>query len=129
VTIAAPSVPEPADRAAVGRQRTVSPLSSSAGEAPADAAVTPDVTASAERPRAARSQAALLREVSGHPFVARAKDLFDAAIRRVDPPRQGAAPTAARSPAASPLPAVEGEAAEREAADADDEQRDESEER
>ena len=129
VTIAAPSATEPADRAAVGRQRTVSPSSSPAGEAPADAAVTPDVTASAERPRAARSQAALLREVSGHPFVARAKDLFDAAIRRVDPPRQGAAPTGARSPAASPLPAVEGEAAEREAADADDEQRDESEER
>jgi hypothetical protein len=91
--------------------------------------VAPDVEASAERPRAARSQAALLREVSGHPFVARAKDLFDAAIRRVDPPRPGAAPPAARSSAASPLPAVEGEAAEREAADADDEHRDDSEER
>ena len=91
--------------------------------------MTPDVTASAERPRAARSQAALVREVSGHPFVARAKDLFDAAIRRVDPPRQGAAPTAARSPVASPVPAVEGEAAEREAADADHEHRDEAEER
>ena len=89
----------------------------------------PDVEASAERPRAARSQAALLREVSGHPFVARAKDLFDAAIRRVDPPRPGAAPPAARPSAASPLPAVEGEAAEREAADADDEHRDDSEER
>jgi ribosomal protein L12E/L44/L45/RPP1/RPP2 len=61
--------------------------------------------------------------------VARAKDLFDAAIRRVDPPRPGAAPTAAQAPAASPLPAVEGEAAEREAADADDEHRNDSEER
>jgi DNA polymerase-3 subunit gamma/tau len=129
VTIAAPGATEPADRAAAGRQRTVAPSSSAAGEAPADAPVTPDVTASAERPRAARSQAALLREVSGHPFVARAKDLFDAAIRRVDPPRPGAAPTAAQAPAASPLPAVEGEAAEREAADADDEHRNDSEER
>ncbi len=129
VTIAAPRATEPADRAAAGRQRTVSPSSSAAGEAPADAPVAPDVEASAERPRAARSQAALLREVSGHPFVARAKDLFDAAIRRVDPPRPGAAPPAARSSAASPLPAVEAEAAEREAADADDEHRDDSEER
>ena len=129
VTTAAPGATEPVDRVAVGPPRTASPSSSPAGEAPADAPMTPDVTASAERPRAARSQAALLREVSGHPFVARAKDLFDAAIRRVDPPRQGAAPTAARSPVASPVPAVEGEAAEREAADADHEHRDEAEER
>ena len=133
VTIAAPRATEPAERAAAGRQHTVSPSSSPssspAGEAPADAPVTPDVTGSAERPRAARSQAALLREVSGHPFVARAKDLFDAAIRRVDPPRPGAAPPAARTPEASPLPAVGVEAAEREAADADDEPRDDSEER
>jgi hypothetical protein len=43
--------------------------------------------ASEERPRAAASQAALVREVLDHPLVARARSTFDAAIRKVEPPR------------------------------------------
>jgi hypothetical protein len=43
--------------------------------------------AEAERPRAAASQAALVREVLDHPLVARARSTFDAAIRKVEPPR------------------------------------------
>jgi len=48
-------------------------------------------------PTPAKSQAALVREASSHPFVARAMTLFDASIRRVDrrPPRA--------EPAAPPL--------------------------
>lgn len=37
--------------------------------------------------RPAVSQAALLREVSEHPLVTHARGLFDAAIRKVEPPR------------------------------------------
>ena len=39
-------------------------------------------------PRGGQSVAALVREATGHPLVARARELFDAAIVRVDPPRE-----------------------------------------
>jgi DNA polymerase-3 subunit gamma/tau len=43
---------------------------------------------SAPRNPPAVSQAALVREASEHPLVARARTVFDAAIRRVEPPRR-----------------------------------------
>jgi DNA polymerase-3 subunit gamma/tau len=43
--------------------------------------------ATAERPRAVHSQAALLREAMDHPLVTHARTLFDAAVRKVEPPR------------------------------------------
>jgi hypothetical protein len=43
----------------------------------------------------AQSQAALVREVSEHPLVTRARAVFDAAIRKVDPPRSRPAAVAA----------------------------------
>ena len=39
------------------------------------------------RPAPAQSQAALLREAGEHPLVAHARTVFDAAIRKVEPPR------------------------------------------
>jgi DNA polymerase-3 subunit gamma/tau len=66
--------------------------------------------ATAGPPTPAKSQAALMREASAHPFVARAVSLFDASIRRVDrrPPR--AQPVTA--PRADPAPADGGDVAE-----------------
>jgi DNA polymerase III subunit gamma/tau len=49
--------------------------------------------AAAERPRAVHSQAALLREVMDHPLVTHARTLFDAAVRKVEPPRPQEATT------------------------------------
>jgi DNA polymerase-3 subunit gamma/tau len=66
----------------------------------------------AERPRAHRSQAALVREATAHPLVARARDLFDAAIRRVDPPRPTAPGEAAPTPPAPGPPADDEEPAD-----------------
>ena len=43
--------------------------------------------AQAAGPTPAVSQAALLREAAEHPLIARARTLFDAAIRKVEPPR------------------------------------------
>jgi DNA polymerase III gamma/tau subunit len=40
------------------------------------------------RPAVAVSQAALVREAAEHPLVSRARTLFDAAIRKVEPPRR-----------------------------------------
>jgi DNA polymerase-3 subunit gamma/tau len=56
--------------------------------------------ADVERPRAAASQAALVREVLDHPLVAQARATFDAAIRKVEParPRPPVAPAAAGGP-------------------------------
>ena len=70
----------------------------------------------AARPAAAVSQAALVREAAEHPLVARARTLFDAAIRKVEPPR--------RRDAARPepsVPAAAGVAEDAEPAGADDE--------
>ena len=65
---------------------------------------------SAQRGQPAVSQAALLREASEHPLVLHARTVFDAAVRKVDPPRpQSAAPAAVPPQTAT--------------ADADDDQR------
>jgi DNA polymerase-3 subunit gamma/tau len=53
----------------------------------------------AEPPRPVASQAALLREVAERPLVAHARTLFDAAIRKVEPPRP-------RTPRAAPAAPV-----------------------
>jgi hypothetical protein len=67
--------------------------------------VTPAVpgrpAAQAARPAPAVSQAALLREAAEHPLVARARTLFDAAIRKVEPPRPREAPRPAEPVAAA----------------------------
>jgi DNA polymerase III subunit gamma/tau len=57
---------------------------------------------SAERPRPATSQAALVRETADHPLVAHARAVFDAAIRKVEPARgpRPAAPAVVATPAA-----------------------------
>jgi len=54
-------------------------------EAPAE----PVVATPAEQPRpvSVQTQASLLREAGEHPLVAHARTLFDAAIRKVEPPR------------------------------------------
>ncbi|MEI6241585.1 MAG: DNA polymerase III subunit gamma/tau [Planctomycetia bacterium] len=63
----------------------------------------------AERPRPVPSQAALLRDVMDHPLVAQARTLFDAAVRKVEPPRPTEpAPTAAAAPAAAATVATDG---------------------
>jgi hypothetical protein len=66
--------------------------------APVHAADGPADTAPAaprERPRSVASQSALVREAMDHPFVAKARTLFDAAIRKVEPPRADVAVPAA----------------------------------
>jgi DNA polymerase-3 subunit gamma/tau len=70
-----------------------------AAAAPAAAARVNGVAAepaAAERPRTVHSQAALLREAMEHPLVTHARTLFDAAVRKVEPPR----------PQETPVPAV-----------------------
>jgi len=57
----------------------------------------------AERPRPVASQAALLRDVMDHPLVAQARTLFDAAVRKVEPPRP---PDAKQPPVAAAVPAT-----------------------
>ncbi|MFM9025699.1 MAG: DNA polymerase III subunit gamma/tau, partial [Planctomycetaceae bacterium] len=68
-------------------------------------AVGPEPAASADRRPAARpapglTQAALMREAADHPLVAHARQVFVAAIRRVEPPRPR--PARAAAPVASP---------------------------
>ena len=55
----------------------------------AEAAAEPAVATLVEQPRptGVQTQAALLREAAEHPLVAHARTLFDAAIRKVEPPR------------------------------------------
>jgi len=59
--------------------------------APAASSAGPDsqgrAPAAAERGRPAVSQAAMLREASEHPLVLHVRTLFDAAVRKVEPPR------------------------------------------
>jgi DNA polymerase-3 subunit gamma/tau len=54
---------------------------------PPSASPAAQVSADVERPRAAASQAALVRDALDHPLVAQARATFDAAIRKVEPPR------------------------------------------
>jgi hypothetical protein len=77
----------PEQAAAIGRA-----LESLAGRHVRHAIVLADApvaAAAAEptRPAAAPSQAALVRGLAEHPFVAHARTVFDAAIRKVEPPR------------------------------------------
>jgi DNA polymerase-3 subunit gamma/tau len=55
----------------------------------------------AEPPRPVASQAALLREVADHPLINHARTLFDAAIRKVEPPRPRSQHAVAAAPVAS----------------------------
>jgi hypothetical protein len=57
-----------------------------------------------ERPRPVPSQAALLRDVMDHPLVAQARTLFDAAVRKVEPPRPSE--PVAHAAVATPAPAA-----------------------
>jgi len=52
----------------------------------------------AERGRPAVSQAAMLREASEHPLVMHVRTLFDAAVRKVEPPRPRPSVAAATNP-------------------------------
>ncbi|MEX0669796.1 MAG: DNA polymerase III subunit gamma/tau [Pirellulales bacterium] len=53
----------------------------------ANAAASAAGTEPQSRPAPAQSQAAMLREAGEHPLVAHARTVFDAAIRKVEPPR------------------------------------------
>ena len=72
--------------------------------APAAVAAGPDApgraSGAAERGRPAVSQAAMLREVSEHPMVVHVRTLFDAAVRKVEPPRPRPAAAPVTNPAA-----------------------------
>ena len=74
-------------------------------------------SSTAERGRPAMSHAAMLRDAAEHPLVAHVRTLFDAAVRKVEPPRPR--PAAAAQPAVAPV----AEASAR-AAVADDHERD-----
>jgi DNA polymerase III subunit gamma/tau len=74
--------------------------------AAADAAVAAVVEQ--PRPTGVQTQAALLREAAEHPLVARARTLFDASIRKVDPPRQRESRPAPLVPAAATMAAADG---------------------
>jgi DNA polymerase III gamma/tau subunit len=67
-----------------GRQVRHVILLATASAAPATPTVAGEPSA---RPVATQTHAALLREVAEHPLVAHARTVFDAAIRKVDPPR------------------------------------------
>jgi hypothetical protein len=58
----------------------------------------------AERGRPAASQAALLREAAEHPLVLHVRSVFDAAVRKVEPPRP--------RPVAGPVEAADGRSAD-----------------
>jgi DNA polymerase-3 subunit gamma/tau len=77
-------------------------------EAPAEPAVATPVEQ--PRPASVQTQASLLREAGEHPLVAHARTLFDAAIRKVEPPRPRE-PRAMASAASVALAAEPGEAA------------------
>jgi DNA polymerase-3 subunit gamma/tau len=76
------------------------------------AAAVSESKAAPQRPQAA-SQAALVRAATEHPFVSHARTLFDAAIRKVEPPRPAAAaPPTAASPASAAAPSADTDAEE-----------------
>ena len=77
-------------------------------EAPAEPAVATPVEQ--PRPVSVQTQASLLREAGEHPLVAHARTLFDAAIRKVEPPRPRE-PRAMASAASVASAAEPGEAA------------------
>jgi len=74
--------------------------------APAESAAGP----TPERRRPVPSQAALLRDVMDHPLVAQARTLFDAAVRKVEPPRPSdPAPTVAAPVPVAITTAIDGD--------------------
>ena len=74
-------------------------------------------SSAAERGRPAMSHAAMLRDAAEHPLVAHVRTLFDAAVRKVEPPRPRPATTA--QPAETPSAETPARAAV-----ADDDERD-----
>jgi DNA polymerase-3 subunit gamma/tau len=76
----------------------------------AEAAAEPAVATLVEQPRptGVQTQAALLREAAEHPLVAHARTLFDAAIRKVEPPRPRESRPVQPVPAVATLAAAEG---------------------
>jgi DNA polymerase III subunit gamma/tau len=79
----------------------VADAAQAAGPAPAGSAARAAGAGPTVRPAAVQTQAALVREASNHPLVARVRTVFDAAIRKVDPPRaREARPTAVAAPPA-----------------------------
>ena len=75
-------------------------------EAVADAAVASVVEQ--PRPTGVQTQAALLREAAEHPLVAHARTLFDAAIRKVEPPRPRESRPAQPVPVTASMAAADG---------------------
>jgi DNA polymerase-3 subunit gamma/tau len=75
----------------------------------AEAAAEPAVATLVEQPRptGVQTQAALLREAAEHPLVAHARTLFDAAIRKVEPPRPRESRPVQPVPAVATLAAAE----------------------
>ncbi len=85
----------PDSMAAIGRaleDRLGRPMRYSVVLAPPVAA---DAVAPQQRPAPVPSQTALVRAATDHPLVSHARTLFDAAIRKVEPPRPGPPPAAA----------------------------------
>ena len=76
----------------------------------AEAAAEPAVATLVEQPRptGVQTQAALLREAAEHPLVAHARTLFDAAIRKVEPPRPRESRPVQPVPAVATLAVAEG---------------------
>jgi DNA polymerase-3 subunit gamma/tau len=70
----------------------------------------------AEKPRPAHSQAALLREAMEHPLVMHARTLFDAAVRKVEPPRRQEVAVTAEMPGAGDTELPDDRAAEHQGA-------------
>jgi len=70
----------------------------------------------AERPRPVHSQAALLREALDHPLVTHARTLFDAAVRKVEPPRRQEVAVTAEMPGAGDAELPDDRAAEQQGA-------------
>jgi hypothetical protein len=81
----------------------------------------PDGAAAAvERGRPAASQATLVREAVEHPLVSHARAVFDAAVRKVEPPRQRAATRPVVAAVADAARAADGREDERDHANDDD---------
>ena len=89
-----PAVAIPATHLPNTAQRTVGPASRVASDSLASAALiaTP---VSISQPQPIVSQTALLREAMEHPLVIHARTVFDAAVRKVEPPRPRGVPAVA----------------------------------
>ena len=106
-----PAVAIPATHLPNTAQRTVGPASRVASDSLASAALiaTP---VSISPPQPIVSQTALLREAMEHPLVVHARTVFDAAVRKVEPPRPRGAPAVALDPQAEGSDTADTEVAE-----------------